>query len=328
VNRNTVVILHDRVPPNAPADQQDALIQTGSVATALRSLGFIPVQMSFDPDLPATARALRELDPVGVFNLVESIGGTGRLAPIAPAWIEALGIPYTGASPAAIFLTTEKLLSKRWMARNDIPCPGNHVEADATDGQSLWIVKSRNEDASIGLEAASVVPGSQVDARLEECKSRFGGDWFAERYIEGREFNLALLQMPDGVRVLPAAEITFGQFPTGIPRIVDYAAKWDPESVAYRNTARRFPNAAAESGLIETLRSLALKCWDLFELCGYARVDFRVDDRGLPWVLEVNANPCLAPDAGFAAALTEAGVSFDEAVSAIMTAAGVPTAKA
>jgi D-alanine-D-alanine ligase len=114
---------------------------------------------------------------------------------------------------------------------------------------------------------------------------------------------------------LPVAEIRFDAFPADKPRIVGYAAKWDLESFEYRNTPRSF---TVEPELAERLRRIALDCWALFRLDGYARVDFRVDESGRPWVLEVNANPCLSPDAGFAAALAEAGLGYEAAVERLI----------
>jgi D-alanine-D-alanine ligase len=71
----------------------------------------------------------------------------------------------------------------------------------------------------------------------------------------------------------------------------------------------------ADQALVARTRQIALACWELFDLSGYARIDLRVDEQGTPWVLEVNANPCLSPDAGFAAALAEGGIDFSAAVS-------------
>jgi D-alanine-D-alanine ligase len=101
---------------------------------------------------------------------------------------------------------------------------------------------------------------------------------------------------------LPAAEILFDNFPDDAPKIVDYAAKWDTESPEYKATTRSFDFEASDAPLIEKLNLLCLKCWDLFSLQGAVRIDFRVDEDGNPWVLEVNANPCLSADAGFMAA--------------------------
>jgi D-alanine-D-alanine ligase len=148
------------------------------------------------------------------------------------------------------------------------------------------------------------------------------GDCFAERYVEGREFNLSLLDGQDCVTVLPAAEIDFSRFPEGKPRIVGFDAKWQEDSFAYQNTPRRFAFAERDRPLLANLKKLAIECWKLFYLRGYARVDFRVDAGGQPWVLEVNTNPCLSPDAGFAAALAQAGISYDTGIERILATAG------
>ena len=118
--------------------------------------------------------------------------------------------------------------------------------------------------------------------------------------------------------MLPLAEIDFTAFPEDQVRIVDYQAKWDETSFAYHHTPRRFVDEAAEPILCRQLRELALRCWSLFGLRGYARVDFRVDGSGQPWILEVNCNPCLSPDAGFAAALAPANIGWPDAVARIL----------
>ena len=152
-----------------------------------------------------------------------------------------------------------------------------------------------------------------------------GGPCFAEQYIEGREFNLGLLAGPDDPAVLPPAEIVFANFPPGMARIVDYQAKWEVDSFACRHTLRRTEFAAADRPLLDALDRIARQCWQIFHLAGYARVDFRVDQEGRPWVLEVNANPCLSPDAGFAAALERAAIPFAEAVARIVAEALKPS---
>jgi D-alanine-D-alanine ligase len=121
--------------------------------------------------------------------------------------------------------------------------------------------------------------------------------------------------------VLPIPEIEFVDYPASKPRIVGYAAKWHEDSFECRNTVRRFVDPAQEGALCAELGRVALKCWDIFQLRGYARVDFRVDADGTPWVLEVNANPCISPDAGFAAALEEAGTPYEEGIERIVSSA-------
>jgi D-alanine-D-alanine ligase len=182
-----------------------------------------------------------------------------------------------------------------------------------------YIVKSVWEHASIGIDEASVVETPHKAAAVARKRQRrYGGEWFAERFIEGREFNLSLLGGADGVELLPPAEMLFVDYPAGKRCIVDYAAKWHAGSFEFRNTVRRFDFAVDDRPLLTELGAIAKSCWRLFGLRGYARVDCRVDAAGRPWVLEVNINPCLSPDAGFTAALERRGLGLAAAIQRII----------
>jgi ribosomal protein S18 acetylase RimI-like enzyme len=184
-----------------------------------------------------------------------------------------------------------------------------------------YIIKAIWEHASLGLDDHAVITtgdGSTVCDQVESRSRQLGQVCFAEQYIQGREFNLSLIATSDGPRVLPPAEIDFSAFPSGKPRIVGYAAKWEEKAMEYAGTPRTFDFSAADAPLLDWLRALAVQCWELFEMSGYARVDFRVDSRGQPWILEINANPCLSPDAGFAAALARANLPLVNAVEWIL----------
>ncbi|GBD41599.1 D-alanine--D-alanine ligase [bacterium HR39] len=234
------------------------------------------------------------------------------------AWVlEALGVPFTGARGTALAVTTDKLLTKRLLRRHDLPTPDWVTAAAERVPAGRWILKPRFEDASVGIDEAAVVDAPRVAAEL----ARRGRAVFAERYVEGREFNLSLLEVDGRPRLLPPAEIDFSAFPPGMPRIVGYDAKWRPESFAYRNTPRVFLDPAREPELFNRLAAIALRCWRLFELSGYARIDLRVDAEGRPYVLEINANPSLAPDAGFLAAAARAGLTPVEVMRHILEAA-------
>ncbi len=117
---------------------------------------------------------------------------------------------------------------------------------------------------------------------------------------------------------LPVAEIDFVDFPQDKPKIVGYKAKWDESSFEYTNTVRTFETLTEDGSLKEELESIAKQCWYLFDLKGYARVDFRVNNKGEIFVLEINANPCIASNSGFIAAVKEAGISFIELFDKIM----------
>jgi D-alanine-D-alanine ligase len=275
----------------------------------LTSQGYTATTLPVGLDVGALHRALEELEPYAVFNLVESLEGRGQLVHVVPALLEALGLPFTGCSAHALGVTSHKLFAKDLMARAGVRTPA--VFDGAGDGP--WIVKSVFEHASLGLDDSSVVATqSALASVLDARRAEFGGRWFAEQYVPGRELAVAIIAAPDGPRVLPVAEIRFEDFPPGKPAIVGYAAKWHEQSFEYRHTVRSFD---VEPELGAQLERLARECWKLFGLAGYARVDFRVDQAGEPWVLEVNANPCLSPDAGFAAALEHGAVAYGDAIA-------------
>jgi D-alanine-D-alanine ligase len=108
------------------------------------------------------------------------------------------------------------------------------------------------------------------------------------------------------------------EFPADKPRILNYASKWDPDSFEYSHTIRTFDLHESDKDLSVALSNITKRCWEIFELNGYARVDFRVDEQNRPYVLEINTNPCLSPDSGFTAACTKAGLSYTEMIHRII----------
>jgi D-alanine-D-alanine ligase len=310
------------VSEGAPAEETDVLKQADAVAVALARLGYDVRRLAVDLDVGTLARELRSMCPRLVFNLVESLGGSGRLIHTVPLLLAQLGLPFTGASAYPMLLTTLKTGAKSWMRAHGIDTPDWHCcesAATAADADALWIVKSCWEHASVGLEDESVVSGAQAMRRVALCRSQWGGEWFLERFIEGREINVALLATSGAPLVLPPAEIRFRDFPPGKPRLVGYRAKWEESSFEYRNTVREFVNERDEPVLCARLRAVARRCWTIFGLRGYGRVDFRLDAGGRLWTLEVNANPCLSADAGFVAALARAGIPFEDAIARIVS---------
>lgn len=328
-----VVILHNRVSAQAAPDELDVLVQVEAVGEALIALGHTAEPWGCDLDLESLAFALSGATPDLVFNLVEGLEGHGRLIHVAPGVLEAMRVPVAGCPAEAIFLTSHKVLAKGMLRQAGLPTPDwladGLADAAADHGAGdaeRWIVKSVWEDASIGMDDTAVVDGGVTAARAELARraGRAGSPWFAEAFIEGREFNLGLIEGADrltGPTVLPPAEMLFEDYPEGKPRIVGYAAKWHEDSFEYSHTVRRFDLPETDAPLVAELTRLALACWRLFDLRGWARVDFRVDAAGRPFILEVNANPCLSPDAGFAAGLARAGIPYVDAIGRIVRAA-------
>ncbi len=321
-NRGAVALVRERFAPDARPDEKDALVQAEEVSAALSALGFDTTCIDLNLDLGELLERLETLNPDLVFNLVESLAGQGALVSTVPALLESRGYRVTGCDARSLYLTSNKILAKQWLSQHGLPTPdwilGRDLPAVA-DGR--WIVKSVWEHASLGLDDGCVVSGADaVMQRIADSKAQYGGEWFAERFVDGREFNVSALGGEGRPEVLPIAEIVFEGYAASKPRIVGYAAKWEPNAMEYHATKRVFPALAA--GTAAEIVSLVERCWKIFGLSGYARVDFRLDAQGSPWILEVNANPCLARDAGLFAAVRQAGMSYERLIERIVADAG------
>lgn len=291
----------------------DVMVQVEAISSALIELGHGPVALPFTRDLAGFISGLRQAEVEVVFNLCESVDEDPHLIGHPAAVLELLDVPFTGSSSMAITVSTDKLLVKRVMAAAGIrttPFFG-YEGGDLPKPLELkfpLIMKPRWQDASIGIDQESIITGAKgLKKILADYFLRFG-PLVVEEYIEGREFNVSLLGDPLA-RIMPLAEIDFSDFPPDLFQIVGYRAKWDESSAEYRTTRRVFPDDLSKD-FARSIRRVARECFKIFGLRDYGRIDMRVDYRGRINVLEVNANPCLSPDAGFAAAVAQADLGY------------------
>jgi D-alanine-D-alanine ligase len=315
-----ILVLHSDIPDGAPPEDVDTLIAAEAVRAALAGRGHTVSKAAFREETLSVL--LSREQPQMVFNLVEGVDGKGLLASAAPRLLSEMGVPFTGVGARAMDVTIDKVLTKELLRGAGLATPDWSVGPDwaGLDGRQ-WIVKAALEDGSIGLDDGCVVAGPAVAMRASASTVRFGGRWFAEAYVEGREFNIALLGNKQNLRILPMAEMRFADWPQGKPRIVGYGAKWDEDSAGYRQTVRRFGVERDEPALAGKLKSACETIWGLFDLTGFVRVDFRVTEQGEPLILEINVNPCISPDAGFVAAAAEADMPYDRLIEEIVRVA-------
>jgi D-alanine-D-alanine ligase len=316
-------IVHNEPIPTGKAFSEasiDILAQVEAIEKSLEELGYQSARIPFQKDLNRTVQRIAEAKFDMVFNLCESVDEDPRLIGHPAAVLELLGIPFSGSPSMSLMVTTDKVTTKQLLKAARIKTPNFAIY----DGSAFpdtgklklpVIVKPRFEDASIGIDQESVFSDvEKLDSGLKEMYSRFG-PLLVEEYIDGREFNISLFGYPSA-KVLPIAEIEFSEYPEELFRIVGYRAKWDASSFESRHTRRAFPNLSRRLRL--SMERVAVECYRLFMLRDYARVDVRVDARGRVYVLEVNANPCLSPDAGFAAAVERAGMKYSEMVGELL----------
>jgi D-alanine-D-alanine ligase-like ATP-grasp enzyme/ribosomal protein S18 acetylase RimI-like enzyme len=319
-----VAIVHDHIAEDARVDERDALEQAEIVRGLLAELGHESVRLEASSDLDALGRRLRAEAPGLVVNLVESLDGIAERIHWVPRWLETLGLPFTGGGSAAIRATSNKLEAKRRLRAAGLPT-ADWVEpgAPAPAAPRRWILKPVWEDASIAIDDDAVVTagGAALERLLHERAEQVGRTVFAEAYVEGRDFNVGMLAKAGGFEVLPPAEVVFENWPEGKPRLYGFAAKWDPASLEWDRTPTVFDCASREPALAARLETLVRACAAEFGLSGYARADFRVDERGEPFVLEVNSNPCLSPESGYLEAAALLGLAPRDVMERIVGAA-------
>jgi D-alanine-D-alanine ligase len=316
--KKTCCILYNQPLDGALPDELDVLDQVEYIERNLLELGFHTYRKGITADFMNEIASLANNKPDFVFNLVESINNKGELCYFVPALLNMYSISYSGNPLEAMFTTTSKALTSKILRNAGIKNPGLYFPSQCKllKPGNRYIVKPIWEDGSLGITEDSVfICGPGAEKKLEGLDD---AHWIIEDYIEGREFNVSVLSGENGPEVLPPAEMLFNNYNEDKPKIVDFKAKWDSDSFEYVNTVRRFPGKDLKPVLIEKIKSTALQCWYVFGLKGYARVDMRIDNSDTPYVIEVNANPCMSPDSGLVAATEEAKFLFADVLKRII----------
>ncbi|MFH1729763.1 MAG: ATP-grasp domain-containing protein [Pseudomonadota bacterium] len=317
-------ILYGKLSSQSSLDDLDTYTQVKYIKNALSKLAYHPIEIPVNLNLEKLLIKLKENKISFVFNLVESIANKDNLAAIIPALLDSMGIKYTGSKAFTFNLTTNKLLLKKLLRLNNVSTPNSVLLSDLSNDnisfEPPYILKSIYDHASKGLNDKSVFYTKNDLIKYKNKNKIILNEYFIESYIDGREFNIALLgNQKKTPTVLPCAEIQFINFPENKPKIIAYKAKWDEQSFEYINTKRNFKFEKKDYTLLKKLRNISVKCWNVFDVMGYARVDFRIDKNNNPFVLEININPCLSPDAGFVAAAAESGIDIFEIVKSIIS---------
>jgi D-alanine-D-alanine ligase len=321
MQQSFVPVVHAAI--NGRPHEANTVKQAEGVAAALNDLGYTSEVVRVGLDL-TPLRALAHRRPLVVFNLVAAVEGDVRMAPFALAAMERLGLACTGARFEPMVAALSKQRCKELLELARLPTPPWSGSRTPPAGDRLVLVKSDSEHASVGIEPSSVVLAAEALRVIAEREQRFGGRFFAETYVDGREFTIAILEGPEGVEVLPVLEIHFENDPTGKPRILDYDTKWRSSGVAFTHTPIAFGLEEREPALARKLKRLALECWTVFGMSGYGRIDVRVDGAGKPWVIDIDLNPGITRQSGIAAAAEAGGIAYATLVERIVMAALPP----
>jgi D-alanine-D-alanine ligase len=288
-----------------------------AVHDALLGLGYGVVKVPLVPPLRRVRQRLVVLGADLFFNLFEGFAGYPATEVGLAEILAALKIPFTGCTAGALKLALDKARTKTVLKKAGIPTPAFQLlrpETLASFSLSYpCIVKPRREDASHGLSAQNVVSDfASLEKQVAAISRYYGGQALVEHFIEGREFNVTVL----GGTVLPVSEIDYS-LPPGEPRLLTFAAKWQPESGYFRGTKVVCP-AEITGKDRENIAQTALTAFGLLGCRGYARVDMRWDGAGQLNVIEVNPNPDIAPGAGAARQAEAAGMTYPQFIGRIV----------
>lgn len=318
VQKMTVALCYEPPLTEHGADLQDISEQAAFVRKYLSSAGYTTYDIVYGGDPISFLQKIKEARPQFIWNLFETFGGVEQRQNLGAALLEITGIPYTGSKLDAITHCSDKRTVKAILYAAGIPVPETrHI---FTPGR--WILKPAKLHGSAGITEKSVVYAASEEDLLQELKKYPDSlGIFAERYIDGREFSVTMLDFGDRLSAVAIAEMLFSGYRSGESKILTFNAKWAEESAEYKNSVRTFNFTTKDTQVLEEMKTVAEKTAVILGLSGFARIDFRLSADNKIWVIDVNPNPCLGEDSGFTAACGHAGVNPEQMVSYIIKAA-------
>jgi len=325
----TVLLGDPRLPDSVKLGGQfnaEDMTTIERLKTALGELG--NYQFSYLDNHAALLQQLRQDPPAFVMNLCdEGFDNDAFMELHVPAYLEMLGIPYTGAGPSCLGLCYDKSMIRAIAIGLDVPVPlETYVESDDISATmpSIFpaLIKPAQGDSSIGITQNSVVhtPTQAVAYLAELRKTLPGRPVLIQEYLTGPEYSVTVIGNPGvGYNVLPILEVDYSRLPKDLPPILSYESKWQPDSPYWTEIAYR------EAELDEaTQRALADHSTRLFERVGcrdYARFDFRANGEGEVRLLEINPNPGWCWDGKMNLMASYSGMRYADLLGQILDAA-------
>lgn len=318
--RLKIAVLYQDFDNTGSPEEKGKLTDREEVAQALRKAGHEPF-LHLMTDVSSLLELKRKKTDL-VFNMGEGFEGHDALEPHVAAFLEMIGLRYTGAGPQGLFLAGDKTVMKKIFDFHEVRTPrfassykGKLEHAD--DLEFPLIVKPAGEDGSVGIDAKAVVHSlKELMERINLIQEQFGCAALIEEFVEGRELYVGVLGN-DKPNALPIVELDLSKLPKGMPKIAGQEVKWAKGTKAYEVTK----SAAAENldeDTIKRLQETAVQVYAALKLRDYGRVDVRLDEKGRIYVIEANPNPWLAPEAELAIAAGIAGRSYPELIGQVV----------
>lgn len=309
--------------------REDVVGVAKDVSAALVEANFTVDTVGVTDDVGLAVNDIAELRPDAVFNLCESFAGQGRFEAAFPLLLELAGLAYTGSTAPTLLLSVYKDRAKQILQAAGISTPvGLRVDGPSVPEGFVMpgpmIVKPSREDASVGISAASVVDTrTELEAQVSHVWERYRQPVLIEQFIEGREIYVGKLDeplqtgaRPVTCRILPLFEVDFSTMPPDRRHVVTFDAKWNETSPDYLSTPTR-PVCDLPRHTVERIELVARAAFAALDLRDYGRVDIRLSQEGIPYVIDVNPNCDVSKVAGFAKAARAAGESYESVIAHI-----------
>jgi len=322
-----LVLLHaDLAPPSdlrsLTDDERQEMVTETDVIKALKKLGHQTIVLGLADDLGPVRQAVQQHQPHLAFNLLEEFRGDTSFDYSLVAYLEAMGVPYTGCNPRGMIIARDKALSKKVVTYHRLLSPrfvvfrsDRKIVRPKRLGFPL-IVKSLTEDSSLGISEASVVKSEEkLIERVEFIHRHVGTHALVEQYIEGRELYVTVLGH-SRLKILPPWELSFDELRSDAPRIATSRAKWDQQYQKRRGLVLQ--EARLTPAELRSVTRVTRRIFRALRLSGCARIDYRMQADGKLYFLEANPNPDVQRDSESAGAASSAGMKYEAFIAELV----------
>lgn len=301
----------------------DNMYTEKDVMEALKALGHDVRLLGIYNDISPLFEEIKEDKPDVIFNMMEVFADKTYLEKNTAAVLELLDIPYTGSTAGVLFMCNNKALSKKIFTYHRIKVSrfetyyrGKPI-ALPPKFKLPAVIKPLCEEASRGISQASIVDNPEAfTERIKFIHDSMNLDAIAEEYIDGREMYVSVLGHKQ-VTILPPRELLFSNMPDGEPRIATYKAKWDDN---YRKKwgIKSRPATNLPENLLKRINDVCKRAYRALDMDSYVRFDIRVTSEGEVYIIEPNANPCIAKIDELALSANKADWSYEELIQKVL----------
>jgi len=303
----------DPIDANAEFDHPSTI---GVIEKAIASQG---VKVKRIGNVSHLLEKIDQLNVDIVFNISEGMTGRNRESQV-PILLEMAGIPFVGADALTLGLTLDKVMAKKIFIADGIPTP-KFFEVRSSDElfhtdhcKFPLIVKPRFEGSSKGLsESSRVTSQDELKKQVEYIINTYKQPALIEEFIRGEEFTVAIVGN-DPPEAMPIVQIKID----GRLQLKD---KFYTFGHVYSGRLEYVCPTRIDQELKKRISDLALKTYRAVECRDFGRVDFRVDNAGRPYVLEINPLPSLSTEDVFKLVAEAQGITYEEIIGRILKSA-------